>query len=131
MVVGSAGAIAEAKSVPPLVSRILSELGANVCDHTPRRLTADILSHASVPVAIGIDHQNFVKDQFGVSIPLLNELAYGEKSSVLDLWEVYSDWRDQPAHMIEIYTRSTINHIFECVPRMLMKLGHDVSPVSG
>jgi protein-tyrosine phosphatase len=131
MLVGSAGTIAEPKEVPPLVHRILAELGADVGNHVPRRLTAEMLTNASHPVAIGIDHQDFVKDQFGVSIPFFNELAYGEMSSVPDLWEVYPDWRERPAHMIEIYTRSTINHIFECIPRILMKLGHPVPPVSG
>lgn len=130
MLVGSAGTIAEPKDVPPFVRRILAESSADVGNHVPRRLTAEMLTSASHPVAISIDHQTFVRDQFGVSIPLLNELAYGETSSVPELWEVYPDWRERPANMIEIYTRSTINHIFECVPRILMKLGHPVPPVS-
>lgn len=101
MFVGSAGTIAEPKDVPPLVRRILVELGEDVENHVPRRLTAEMLTNASHPIAIGIDHQNFVKDQFGLSVPLLNELAYGETSSVPDLWEVYPDWRERPAHMVE------------------------------
>jgi protein-tyrosine phosphatase len=128
--IASAGTAAEPKQIPLLVKQELTNRGADLAAHVPRRLTAELLNQATLPIAIAVDHQKFVKDQFALSIPLLNEMAYGDRSSIPDLWEVYPDWRERPAHIVEIYTRSTINHIFDCISLLLPKLGQEVGPVS-
>jgi protein-tyrosine phosphatase len=130
VVVSSAGTAAEAKPIPVLVQNELGRRGADFSAHLPRKLTAELLHEATLPIAIGTDHQEFVKENFGLSIPLLNQVAKGDSSSIPDLWEVYPDWREQPPEVIEAYTRSTINHIFNCMPPLVARIGLKPTTVS-
>ena len=63
-VVGSAGIDAKPQSMHAWVQDRLSEKGADLTTHVPRQLTKELVEAADLVIAMGRDHQLFVREQF-------------------------------------------------------------------
>lgn len=119
--VTSAGTDGSPKPVPDLVHLELLRRGVDTSGHVPRKLTQTMLDDASLVVAIGIDHQDFVRQNFGLEVALFNEICHQKAESILDLWEVFPNWKSQPIETVEKYTGETIAHIFNSIPAFISR----------
>lgn len=119
---GSAGIEAKPQPVHPLVRGRLLEKGADPSGHVQRKLTDDLLAGADVVVAMGRDHQEFIRRHFGREVPLFNQICYQRDEPVLDVGEVIPDWeRNQEA--ARAYTLWVIDYIWEAMPAFLARVG--------
>ncbi len=82
--VGSAGIQAEPQEMYEPVRQRLIELGVDPSGHEQTRLTAEILEGADLAVAMGLNHQDFVRETFGREIPLFKRVCFGRDEPVLD-----------------------------------------------
>ena len=73
-VVSSAGIDAKSQSIHDWVQSRLRAKGADPTTHVPRQLTKELVEAADLIVAMGRDHQVFVREQFGRDVPLFNHL---------------------------------------------------------
>jgi hypothetical protein len=51
---------------------------------------------ADLVMAMGRDHQVFIREQFGRDVPLFNQVCLSNDKPILDLHEVMSDWETDP-----------------------------------
>lgn len=72
-------------------------------------------------IAMSKDHQEFIKKNFDIEVPLFKEVCKGKKESLKDIWEVIPDWRDNPRAKNE-YMIKTVDYIHGCMPDLIKKM---------
>ena len=120
-VVGSAGIDIKPQSVHAWVRTKLREKGADASHHTQRQLTKELVESADLVVAMGRDHQDFIRQQFGRDVPLFNQICLGHDTPILDLHEAIPDWETDPDRA-RAYVCSVIDVIWVTVPAILSHL---------
>lgn len=120
-VVRSAGTEAVPQAVSPLIVGWLRDRGADVSQHMPRRLTQELLDSAHLPVAMGLDHKEFIRQWFNRDVFLFNEICFDRPDPILDVHEAVPDWHLNPAASRE-YALSIIEHLWNAMPAFLTRI---------
>lgn len=120
-VIGSAGIEATPQLVHSVVHTRLLNKGIDVSNHVQRKLTGDLLQSADLAVAMGLNHQDFVRRHFDRDVPLFNEFCHRKIEPVLDLHEAIPDWQDNH-EAAQRYVFSVIDHIWDSMPAFLSRL---------
>ena len=120
-IVGTAGIDARPQSVHAWVHTKLREKGAHASHHTQRQLTKELVESTDLLVAMGRDHQDFIRQQFGRDVPLFNQICLGHDTPILDLREVMPDWETDPDRA-RAYVCSVIDVIWATAPAILSHL---------
>ena len=120
-VVSSAGIDAKPQSMHAWVQSRLREKGADPAGHVQRQLTKELVEAADLVIAMGRNHQVFVREQFGCEVPLFNQICLGLDKPILDLHEVMPDWETDPERA-RAYVRSVIDIIWATAPAILSHL---------
>ena len=115
VVVSSSGTGAQPMEMYEGVRTRLIERGIDPSDHTQRKLTQELIDDADLPVAMSLDHQTYVREQFGREIPLFNRVCFGRDEPVLDLGESLTNWRDDPK-AAEEYVQQMVDTIWIAIP---------------
>jgi len=121
LVVASAGTAQGDDVVPPEVSSYLLSKGLDVRGHRRRTLTHDILKQADLVVAMSLDHRDFIRARFGVTVPVFLECCGDAPAALLDLHEAVADYRTNPV-AAGAHIRATIDRIMELTPRLARRL---------
>jgi protein-tyrosine phosphatase len=87
-VVRSAAVDAKPQPMHAWVQARMREKGADPTTHIQRQLTRELVEAADLVIAMGRDHQVFVREQFGRDVPLFNQVCLGHDQPILDLHEV-------------------------------------------
>ncbi len=66
---------------------------------------------------MGLDHRDWIEDQFGVRVPLFNEICYNHIEPVLDLHEAIPNQVSREDRDFYIY--NTIKFIFDSTPYLI------------
>jgi protein-tyrosine phosphatase len=117
----SAGIDAKPNRIHPVISNRLIQKGIDPSAHIPRLLTKDLVDRHDHIIAMGLGHREFIRKQFGLSVPLFNEVSLGEETPILDLHEALPDW-ERDIDEARAYVESVIDHIWESVPALLARL---------
>ncbi len=118
--VGSAGIEARPQPVHPLVTERLRAKGADPSRHVQRKLTGELLAGAGLVVAMGFDHRDFIRRNFGREVPLFNQVCYEKEDPVLDIHEAIPDW--QVNHeAARVYTLRVMDSIWDAMPTFLAR----------
>jgi protein-tyrosine-phosphatase len=120
-VIGSAGIDAKPQSMHAWVQARLLEKGVDLTTHVPRQLTKDLVEAADLVIAMGRNHQAFVREQYGRDIPLFNQVCLGHDQPILDLHEVMPNWESDP-EQARSYVCSVIDVIWATAPALLSRL---------
>lgn len=120
-IVGSAGIDAKPQSMHTWVQDRLSEKGADLTTHVPRQLTKELVEAADLVIAMGRNHQAFVRERYGRDIPLFAQVCLGQDQPILDLHEVLPNWESDPAQA-RSYVCSVIDVIWTMAPALLPRL---------
>lgn len=112
--VASAGTRAPPEPIDPVIVAMLERYGIDVSGHRQRRLSQAIVDESDAIIAIGRQHQAFIREHFGVDVPLFNEVAGLSSSSVLDVDEAVADLHNAPEYWRHL--ELTVNHIHEATP---------------
>lgn len=121
--VGSARIEAKLQSIHPIVRARLLEQGADPAGHVQRKLTQSLLDQADCIVAMGRDHQEAVRQLFGMSIPLFNQLCFERDEPILDVHEALPDW-ERDVDLAQAYLLSVVDHICDAIPHFAARLPH-------
>ena len=114
----SAGTHAMPQAMRPEVLRRLLERGIDPTGHVQRQLKRTIVDEADVVVCMGLDHRQFVHEQFGLAAPLFGEVACGIAEPVLDIHEAVLQFATDPT-AAEEYAVRTVDFICDAVPGLL------------
>ena len=120
-IVSSAGIDATPQPMHEWVQGRLREKGADSTAHVPRQLTQELVEAADLVLAMGRDHQAYIREQFGRDVPLFNQACLGHDKPVLDLHEVMPEWERDPERA-RAYVRSVIDMIWATAPALLPRL---------
>jgi protein-tyrosine phosphatase len=121
VVVGSAGIQALPQAMHPLILEQLVLKGVDPSRHVQRKLTRELLEAADLPVAMGLDHQEYVRVQFERNVFLFNQICYERDEPVLDVHEAVPDWHVQ-MDAARDYALSLVDYIWEAMPAFLKGL---------
>lgn len=121
IVASSAGTQANPMAMYPVVRYRLMERGIDPTGHVQRKLTRDILEGADLPIAISTDHQAFVRETFGLEIPLFNRVCCGRDEPILDLGEQLPRWQEDP-EAADAYVRGMVDTIWEAIPHLVANM---------
>jgi protein-tyrosine-phosphatase len=99
----------------------LREKGADPTTHVQRQLTKELVEAADLVLAMGRDHQAYIREQFGYDVPLFNQVCLGHDKPVLDLHEVMPEWERDPERA-RAYVWSVIDMIWATAPALLPRL---------
>jgi len=119
--VSSAGIDAKPQPVHAWIQARLRQKGADPTRHVQRQLTKEMVEATDLVIAMGRDHQVFVRKQFGRDIPLFNQVCLGHDRPILDLHEVMPDW-ETDLERARAYVWSVIDMIWATVPALLPRL---------
>lgn len=121
LMASSAGTIARPQDMHPDLMAMLAERGMDCSMHQQTKLDAQVVDSADWLVAMGLDHQDYIRSQFGRHAPLFNALAYRVEEPVLDLHEALPDWQERP-QAVRDYVRAVITHIWEGMPSLVHRV---------
>ena len=117
----SAGTEANAQIMyPPVKSRLIA-LGIDPSAHVQRRATPVMIDETALPVAMGIDHQAFLREQFDRDVPLFNKVAFGTEEPIKDIWEIVPDWehKEESRRQYAVYVVDTI---WQAIPAFISRM---------
>jgi protein-tyrosine phosphatase len=120
-VVSSAGIDARAQSMHEWVLARLREKGADPTSHVQRQLTEELVEAADLVIAMGRNHQAFIREEYGHDAPLFNQICLGHDKPILDLHEAIPDWETDPERA-RAYVCSVIDAIWATAPALLSRL---------
>ena len=121
LLVGSAGIEAKPQSLHPLIIEYLRAKGADPSAHVQRKLTRELLESVELAVAMGFDHRDFIREQFGRDVPLFNQVCFEKEEPVLDVHEAMPDGQSNMDEA-RAYVQSVVDHIWEATPALLARL---------
>jgi len=120
-IVGSAGIEALPAIIHPVIAEYLLAKGSDLSNHVPRKLSRDLLDEATLPVAMGLNHSEFIRQQFSRDVRLFNEICFQKREPILDLHEAIPDWQLNLVASRD-YVVSVIDYIWDTMPIFLSTL---------
>lgn len=120
IVCSSAGLTAQAQPIHTAVRERLLELKIDPARHVQRRLTTAISSEVDLAVAMGLDHQEALRRDFGLEAPLFLEWTRGEKLPIRDVWEIIPDHETNHA-AVRAYVRRVVGTIYEAAREVVKR----------
>lgn len=125
--VGSAGIEAIPQAMVPEVVERLARHGIDPSGHRQRLLTGELLELADLPVAMGLDHRDYVQRRFGREVVLFNQVCFGREEPVLDTWEAVPDWeRDRQAR--QDYIAWVVDYLCSAMPEFIANMEEFMDP---
>jgi protein-tyrosine phosphatase len=119
--VKSAGIEAKSQKIHPVILNRLRLKGTDASAHVPQILTKELVRRNDLIIAMGLGHREFLQTKFGLTVPLFNEVAFGEDSPILDLHEALPNWERDMVEARE-YVESVIDHIWDSIPALVARL---------
>ena len=119
--VRSAGIDVKPQPVHEWVQTRLTLRGAAVAAHIQRQLTRAMVEETDLVIAMGRNHQAFIREHFEREVPLFNRVCFERDEPILDVHEALPDWETDPERA-RIYVWSVIDRIWEAVPFLVARL---------
>lgn len=119
--VGSAGIDAKPQPIHDWVKTRLSKYGGDPSSHVQRQLTSEMVEKADLIIAMGRNHQEFLRERFGRDVPLYNQVCCDRDEPILDIHEVMPAWEESPDRA-RAYVWSVIDQIWERMPALISRL---------
>lgn len=115
--VKSAGIIAKKAKVNPITIKVLEDLGMEIKEHIPKKVTKEMLESADLVIAMAKVHKNFLKKNFNFNKSILfNQIAQDKETSIFDIYTKDND----PNKKTRDYKRieRTIKNINSQIPKV-------------
>lgn len=119
--VGSAGIDAKPQAVHEWVQTSLHLRGADVTAHVQRQLTREMIKKTDLVIAMGRNHQTFIRERFERDVPLFNHVCFERDEPILDVHEALPEW-EKDLERARIYVWSVIDRIWEAMPFLISRL---------
>ena len=101
----------------PTIIGALSSYGLDITKHKQTKLTRDLIVKSYLLVAMAKNHQQFIKENFDLDVPLFNELAVKQKTSVYDVSDMVPDYRANKS-AVDAHLKNTISYIHDVIPNL-------------
>lgn len=119
--VSSAGTEDFPHIVMDVVREYLLTKGLDVTSHQRRTLTAAICDESTLIVAMSDDHQRYIQQEFGRTVPLFTEVCGLAAQPLLDVDDVVPDFATNHV-AAQKFIHSTIDRILDLTPKFAERL---------
>ena len=119
--VGSAGIDVKPQAVHEWVQMRLSLKGADIAGHVQRQLTQEMIEKTDLVIAMGRNHQAFIRERFERDVPLFNHVCFERDEPILDVHEALPEW-EKDLERARLYVWSVIDRIWEATPSLISRL---------
>lgn len=119
--VGSAGIEAIPQAMAPEVRALLRRRGIDPGGHRQRKLSAELLDTAHLPVAMGLDHREYIKQHFGRELVLFNQVCFDREEGLLDTWEAVPDFDRNPQGRRD-YLAWVVDYLCSSMPEFIANM---------
>jgi len=120
-VVGSAGIDVKPQAVHEWVKARLHMKGADLSPHIQRQLTREMVQAADLVIAMGRNHQEFIRERFRCDVPLFNQVCFDRDDPIPDVHEVLPAW-EEDHDRARAYVWSVIDQIWDATPLLIGRL---------
>lgn len=120
--VSSAGTIADIQKMDDAVLSTLVSMGINPLEHKQRKINEELIEESDLIVAMSTDHQDFIRENFGIDVPLFNEICHNEKTAILDNWEAVPNYHTNKEEGAK-YNTQTVLYIKDSIPLFYENFG--------
>jgi protein-tyrosine phosphatase len=121
--VSSAGTVAQVQPADPVVVKTLREFGINPSKHVQRKLTKKILKENDIIIVMAKMHQDYIKDHFGLEVPLYNQITFNKPVSVDDINDVYPNWNDENMRpKVAKHLEKIVRYIHKTIPKLTTQI---------
>lgn len=120
-VVASAGIEAIPQAMAPEVRERLLQRGILADGHRQRKLTAELLDAAHLPVAMGLDHREYAQRHFGRQLVLFNQVCFDREEALLDTREAVPDF-DRNAQARRDYIAWMVDYLCASMPEFIANM---------
>ena len=107
--VKSAGITAKPQLVDDQTLKFLKLKGIDASKHKQIKLSKEMINNFDLIIAMHKEHQDFIQNNFGVYVPLFNEIALGKSTSIEDVGEAHAD----DSEYVKNHTKNTVEHIYK------------------
>lgn len=121
VIIGSAGIEAKPQPIHEWVQMRLRLKGADPSAHVQRQVTREMIESADLVIAMGRNHQQFLREHYGRDAPLFNQLCLDLDEPIRDVHEVMPDWQQDLA-LARAYVWSVIDSIWDATPALIERL---------
>lgn len=121
VIVGSAGIEAKSQPVHEWVRMKLQSKGADPSSHVQRQVNGEMIEAADLVIAMGWNHQKFLREQYGRDVPLFNQLCCDRDEPIPDVHEMMPDW-EKDLVLARAYVWSVIDLIWTATPALIERL---------
>ncbi len=121
ILVGSAGIDVKPQAVHEWVQAGLRIKGAEPSAHTQRQVTREMIQSTDLVVAMGRNHQQFIREHFEREVPLFNQVCFGRDEPIKDVHEAMPAWEEN-LEQARAYVWSVIDTIWEATPSLVLRL---------
>ncbi|MFW6230944.1 MAG: low molecular weight phosphatase family protein [Nanoarchaeota archaeon] len=111
----SAGVLATRQRPHPMTIKTLHKLSIKKIEHRQKQLTEGLLRKQDIVIAMGRDHQDYIKRHFDLDVPLFNQVAHKKNEPVLDIHEQLEDWKTNKEGVAR-HVEDTVRHIHRSMP---------------
>jgi protein-tyrosine phosphatase len=125
--VESAGIEAKPQTIHPVIRARLIQKGVDPSAHVQRTLTRELVERFDLIIAMGQNHRDFIRQHFGLTVPLFNEVSFGQATPILDLHEALPDW-EQDWLKARSYVESVVDYIWDAAPTLVARLPEFLRP---
>ena len=121
--VSSAGIGLVQKGVHEYVIDRLQHYGIKL-NHQTTKLTLKLIQENDIIIAMNKNHQEYIKDKFNLDVPLFNEIAYNKKEGILDVGEMYPEFKTLPLEgdKLRKYINYVLDYIHNTIPHLVDKI---------
>ena len=84
-------------------------------------LTKEIVDSADLVVAMAENHKKFIYNNFGIDVPLFNEICFGELSSVFDVEDIFPN-EPRPQEPLAKFVKKQVCYIHDSIPSLIKNL---------
>jgi len=122
----SAGLTADPQQMYPPVRDHIISLGIDPSTHQQRKLTIEMLNAVDLPIAMGLDHCDFIREHFDREVILFNRVALGKDEPIKDTWEIVPNWNaNEDAR--RTYSLYVVDTIWNTMPDFIRNMDNFIS----
>lgn len=119
IIVGSAGVgieVSKSGKMNSYVVQRLKGLGFHI-NHKQKKLTGEMLKDSDVVIAMHKEHKDFIEKNYGLYVPLFNEIALDRNVSVSDIDSISEGPNREK--IVHKHINETVNHVYQNTPKIL------------
>ena len=120
--ISSAGTAVRPQAIHKAIVEEFKQKNINMNAHIYMQIDTQLIKENDLIIAMGEDHQKYLKKTFNLDVPLFNEICYNKHEGILDDWEKLG--KHPNPKIEEKYLKSVVDYIYNSMPNFTTNFKH-------